>query len=141
MIIVLFGQPTSGKSTLANYVIETSSNFINIDGDNLRKIFKNKDYSREGRIRNLNKASDIALYLNSVDYDVVLSLVYPYKESRDYLNSLCDNIKWVYLTYDGERERDSYHVKDFEIPRDDENVLTLNTSKLSIQECINKMFP
>ena len=141
MIIVLFGQPTSGKSTLANYIVETSFNFINIDGDNLRKIFKNKDYSREGRIKNLNRASDIATYENSVGYDVVLSLVYPYKEARDYLNSICNDVMWVYLTYDGERERDLYHVKDFEIPGDNENALVLNTSKLSIQECINKMFP
>jgi adenylylsulfate kinase-like enzyme len=141
MIIVLFGQPTSGKSTLASYIIKTSSNFINIDGDDLRKIFKNKDYSKKGRIKNLNRASDIATYLNSADYDVVLSLIYPYKETRDYLNNLCENVKWIYLTYDGERERDSYHVEDFDIPRDEENVLTLNTSKLSIQECINKMFP
>jgi adenylylsulfate kinase-like enzyme len=141
MIIVLFGQPTSGKSTLASYIIKTSSNFINIDGDDLRKIFKNKDYSKKGRIKNLNRASDIATYLNSADYDVVLSLIYPYKETRDYLNNLCENVKWIYLTYDGERERDLYHVEDFDIPRDDENVLTLNTSKLSIQECINKMFP
>lgn len=141
MIIVLFGQPTSGKSTLANYIVKTSSNFINVDGDNLRNLFQDKDYSKEGRIKNLNRASDIAIYLNSVDYDVVLSLVYPYKEARDYLNNLCNNVKWVYLTYDGERERDSYHVKDFEVPGYNENVLVLNTSKLSIQECINKMFP
>jgi len=138
MITVLFGQPTSGKSTIAKYITENSFNFINIDGDDLRKIFKNKDYSREGRIKNLNRASDIAVYLNSLSFDITLSLVYPYQEARDYLNSLCEDVKWVYLTYDGERERDSYHVKDFDIPG--EEVLRLNTSELSVEECIDKIF-
>lgn len=131
MIIVLFGQPHSGKSTLA-----AELDFHNIDGDNLRELFSNKDYSREGRIKNLNRASDIAHYINSVEDSVVLSLVYPYKEARDYLKSLTNDILWVYLTYSGERGRENFHVKDFETP-DEEDVLSLDTSKLSIEECVN----
>lgn len=131
MIIVLFGQPHSGKSTLA-----AELDFHNIDGDSLRELFSNKDYSREGRIKNLNRASDIAHYINSVEDSVVLSLVYPYKEARDYLKSLTNDILWVYLTYSGERGRENFHVKDFEAP-DEEDVLSLDTSKLSIEECVN----
>jgi adenylylsulfate kinase-like enzyme len=130
MIIVLFGQPHSGKSTLA-----AELDFHNIDGDNLRELFSNKDYSREGRIKNLNRASDIAHYINSVEDSVVLSLVYPYKEARDYLNSLTNDVLWVYLTYSGERGRENFHVKDFDTP-DEEDVLSLDTSKLSIEECV-----
>ena len=131
MIIVLFGQPHSGKSTLA-----AELDFHNIDGDRLRELFFNKDYSREGRIKNLNRASDIAHYINSVEDSVVLSLVYPYKEARDYLKSLTSDILWVYLTYSGERGRENFHVKDFEAP-EEEDVLSLDTSKLSIEECVN----
>lgn len=132
MIIVLFGQPHSGKSTLA-----AELDFHNIDGDRLRELFSNKDYSREGRIKNLNRASDIAYYINSVEDSVVLSLVYPYKEARDYLRSLTNDVLWVYLTYSGERGRENFHVKDFEVPTEEEGVLSLDTSKLSIEECIN----
>ena len=131
MIIVLFGQPHSGKSTLA-----AELNAHNIDGDKLRELFSNKDYSREGRIKNLNRASDIAHYLNSAGEPVVLSLVYPYKEAREYLNSLTNDVLWVYLIYSGERGRENFHVKDFDTP-DEEDVLCLDTSKLSIEECIN----
>ena len=131
MIIVLFGQPHSGKSTLA-----AELNAHNIDGDKLRELFSNKDYSKEGRIKNLNRASDIAHYLNSVGEPVVLSLVYPYKEARDYLNSLTNDVLWVYLIYSGERGRENFHVKDFDTP-DEEDVLCLDTSKLSIEECVN----
>lgn len=133
MIIVLFGQPHSGKSTLAKQL-----NYKNIDGDELRELFTNKDYSREGRIKNLNRASDIAHYLNSNGENVTLSLVYPYKEARDYLNSLTKDVIWIYLYYDEERGRENFHVKDFDIPIT-ENVLSLNTSYSSIKECIKEI--
>jgi gluconate kinase len=132
MITVLFGQPNSGKSTLASEI----SAHHHIDGDTLRDIFKNRDYSKEGRIKNNNRASDIAAYLNSFGNDVVISLVYPYKETRDYLNSLCENVKWIYLEYEGERGRESFHVPDFDYPMK-ESVMQLNTSRLTIDECVD----
>jgi GTPase SAR1 family protein len=136
MIIALFGQPHSGKSTIANQFPD----HVNIDGDQLRKIFANKDYSREGRIKNLNRASDIAHYLNSVGKSVTLSLVYPYKEAREYLNSLTPDVRWVYLHYDGERGREGFHVGDFDKPGDDEQVMQLNTSTMSVEECYNTIY-
>jgi adenylylsulfate kinase-like enzyme len=136
MIIVLFGQPNSGKTTLAKMF----PTFKNIDGDELRELFSNKDYSKEGRIRNLNRASDIAHYLHRHGNNVILSLVYPYKEARDYLRSL-DNeyVIFVYLHYSGERGRENFHVKDFELDLLEENVLSLNTSHYSIEECITQI--
>jgi adenylylsulfate kinase-like enzyme len=133
MIIVLFGQAHSGKSTLAKEL-----GHYNIDGDKLRELFKNKDFSREGRMRNLNRASDIAHYVNSYSPNVTLSLMYPYKEARDYLNSLTEEVIWVYLTYEGERGREDFHAKDFEQPIE-EKVLHLDTSKISIEECVTKI--
>lgn len=136
MIIVLFGQPHCGKSTIANEILKQTSTFINIDGDKLRELFVNKDYSREGRIKNLNRASDIAHFLNSIKNNVILSLVYPYKDARDYLNSLTKDVAWIYLHYTGERGRESYHVQDFDVPTDGENVLKLDTSVLSVEKCL-----
>jgi len=103
MIIVFFGQPHSGKTTLAKELLTIGefASSVHIDGDNLRDLFQNKDYSKEGRIKNLNRASDIAVYLNTrLHSDVILSLMYPYQETRDYLNSLCTDVIWIYLTYD-----------------------------------------
>jgi adenylate kinase family enzyme len=140
MIIVLFGQPHCGKSTLAKELEMSRVLYgaVNIDGDELRKLFVNTDYSREGRLRNLNRASDIATYLNYMGDDVVLSLVYPYKEARDYLNSLCKDVHWIYLTYEGERGRENFHVKDFDVPTD-ERILHLDTSKMSPFDCVTEI--
>ena len=134
MIVVLFGQPCSGKTTLAKQF----STYRNIDGDELRELFADKDYSREGRIKNLNRASDIAHYLHRHGNNVTLSLVYPYKECRDYLNSLCEDVKWIYLVYELDRGREQFHVKDFDYPMKDE-ALYLNTEWLTEEECINEI--
>lgn len=135
MIIVLFGQPNSGKTTLAKQFTSCK----NIDGDELRELFSNKDYSRGGRIRNLNRASDIAHYLHRHGNNVTLSLVYPYKEARDYLRSLEPETKFVYLTYELGRGREQFHVEDFEYPDKDE-ALYLNTEWLTEEECIKQIY-
>ena len=136
MITVLFGQPHSGKTTLAKMLCENTS-IYNIDGDTLRDIFQNKDYSREGRIKNLNRASDIATYLHYNGNNVILSLVYPYKECRDYLNSLVSDVKWIFLYYEVDRGREQYHVKDFDYPS--HAAIFLNTEHTTEYECIDKI--
>ena len=74
MIIWLTGQPGSGKTTLANMLMKVlsdnrNSNLINLDGDDLRKINKNKDYSKEGRIKNISTAiSIVRFYVQKILY-------------------------------------------------------------------------
>jgi len=138
MIIVLFGQPASGKTTLAKKFI--AEGFHHIDGDELRDLFKNKDYSREGRVKNLNRASDIAHYLNKAkNYNVILSLVYPYEEAREYLSKLTKGVRWIYLIYEEDRGRNQFKVADFELPHMDNVDLILNTSVDSVEVCTDKI--
>lgn len=147
MVIILFGQPCSGKTTLANELqkklfIEEGKSYPIVDGDEIRDIFKNNDYSREGRLRNLQRISDIGIFL-SRQYDVtIVSAVYPYKEARDYLENTNNfNTIWVYLFYNGERGREDFWVNDFEIPiKMKDNTITINTSAYDIQQSLEKIF-
>jgi adenylylsulfate kinase-like enzyme len=145
MIIALIGQPHSGKTTLANEIqkklyIYDGCSYPIIDGDEIRRIFNNKDFSKDGRIRNLNRISDIATFLED-KYDItIVSAVYPYKEAREYFESINPNVIWVYLIYEGERGRESFHVKDFDIPDFEvRNSITINTSKNEINESAQKI--
>jgi len=147
MITVIFGQPHSGKTTLAKEVqselfLERGISTPIIDGDDIRELFKNKDFSKEGRIKNLQKISDIATFMNSKYYEVIVSAVYPIKEAREYLEELCKGqIVWVYLQYSDIRGRESFHVKDFDIPNEFEmsNLLILNTTNNGIKECVKEI--
>ena len=110
-----------------------------IDGDEIREIFKNKDYSREGRIRNLNRISDIATFLAHKYKVVIVSAVYPYNEAREYLESIYKKTTWVYLKYNGDRGREQFHVQDFELPFNKKNLLPINTSKDDIEFATQKI--
>jgi energy-coupling factor transporter ATP-binding protein EcfA2 len=143
-ITVLFGQPHSGKSTLAwelkKALIESEGiSYPIVDGDEIRAIFKNGDYSREGRIRNLQRISDIAVYLAQQHERVIVAAVYPYKEAREYLDSQIKDVKWIHLSYDGVRGRETFHVKDFDHVFYGGNTYSINTSKNGTDECCQKI--
>jgi len=142
MIILLFGQPASGKTTLANALYEeiwegSWAGAVRIDGDKWRDITKNKDYSKEGRIRNLKGAFDMALYLEKDDYVPILSFVTPYEELRSYLRENAKNLVEIHLHYTGDRGRDNNFAIDFERPIG--NYLNIDTSSESIEESLNKV--
>lgn len=143
MIILFYGQPASGKTTLADKLYKFYNNEIDykdhvrIDGDKWRDITQNKDYSKEGRIRNLKGAFDMAIYLEKEGYVPIVSFVTPYDELRQYLKDKANDLVEIYLEYSGDRGRNNNFAKDFELPTYD--CLKLNTSELSIDECLKKI--
>ena len=56
-----------------------------LDGDDLRSINKNQDYSKEGRIKNISTAISIMRFLANKQYICVVSIVAPYRFLRDEL--------------------------------------------------------
>ena len=144
MIILFYGQPASGKTTLAdqfyeNALLEKPVFFIKIDGDKWREITKNKDYSKEGRINNLKGAFNMALYLEDLGFTPVLSFVTPYRELRRYLRENAKGLVEIYLKYSGDRGRNMNFATDFEVHVDDEYSLCFDTSVKSINECTNEI--
>tara|TARA_B100000902_G_C27263905_1_gene892386 strand:+ start:340 stop:813 length:474 start_codon:yes stop_codon:yes gene_type:complete len=143
MIIWLTGQPASGKTTLANSLINQLSNekpelkIINLDGDDLRLINKNKDYSKEGRIKNISTAISIARFLANKNYICILSIVAPYRFLRDELKTEFDFLE-IYLHTTEIRGRENFFAKDYEVPID-KKTLKLDTGKLTIKECTNEI--
>ena len=124
-IIWLTGQPGSGKTTLAKGVVSNydylGKKVFHIDGDNLRDITENYDYTAEGRYKNVTNAQFIAKVLSKSGYVVVVSLVSPYKIVRGNLKNHIENYYEIYVTYDNtiERGREHYHVEDYEEPVED----------------------
>jgi adenylylsulfate kinase len=123
MIYLFTGQPGSGKTTLAKKLqmwLQTDKknwrkSVFHIDGDQLREVFPNKDYSKEGRERNIQKAFDIAKYLDNCGNDVVISLVSPYREMREQLKSEC-KVQEIYCHTKKIRGREDFFALDYEKP-------------------------
>tara|TARA_Y100001935_G_C17291170_1_gene503412 strand:+ start:1465 stop:1926 length:462 start_codon:yes stop_codon:yes gene_type:complete len=137
MIIWLTGQPGSGKTTLANSIIKEiklNSNdikIINIDGDDLRSISKNKDYSKQGRIKNISNAISIIRFLSNKGFICIVSIVAPYRFLRDELKSDFPFLE-VYLHTSEIRGREMFFAKDYEKPIGEH--IAIDTGRLTIEE-------
>jgi len=148
MIYLFFGQPCSGKTTLAKKLLFhlPTLQTIHIDGDEFRQFTGNKGYDKESRISNVKSAFDMAIFLHLKGFNVVLSFVTPYIVSRYYLLDKCPDTKFIFLEYNStksKRGREKYHVMDFESPSFEElinkNYISLNTSKLTENQCLQKL--
>lgn len=139
MIIWFTGQPGSGKTTLAKELINKINllTYILIDGDEIRDIFNNKDYSRDGRIKNIELVQNVSLFLEFKGYVPVVSLVSPYREIRENLKSRT-NVLEIYIHSSEIRGRESFFVKDYEEPL--KNFIEIDTTNKSIEECTNEIF-
>jgi hypothetical protein len=64
-----------------------------------------------------------------------MSFVSPFEELRQYLRNKTTLIE-IYLEYNEDRGRNNYFAKSFDDPQD---CLRINTSELSIDECLIKI--
>jgi len=132
MIYLLTGQPGAGKTTigklLVDYFKDKDKNIIQIDGDELRCIFPNVDYSEIGRRKNIEKAHDIAYFLDQKGFDVVISLISPYRDLRDLLKFKTSVIE-IYVYTTEIRGREEYFVENYEPPITD--FLDIDTTNIS----------
>ena len=148
MIYNFIGQPHSGKTTLARH-LRTALEIRNqlrviymIDGDKLRDLFKNKDYSEAGRRKNIERAYSIARYLQDLNpfNDVIISVVSPFLDLREELKEATD-VTEIFVHTTNIRGRENFHVLDFEKPIT--NYIDLDTTDVdeltSMNELFNKM--
>ena len=138
MIYWFTGQPGAGKTVLATALKQEMDNTFHIDGDDLRAIFDNKDYSETGRRKNIELAQQLAHFLFNKGNNVVVSLVSPYKDQREEFKiKLGDSIKEFYVHTTEIRGRENFHVENYQQPT--ENYLDIDTTNISVEECLEKI--
>ena len=121
MIYWFTGQPGHGKTVLAAAFKEyLNDDCFHIDGDDIREIFNNKDYSEAGRRKNIELAQHLAHFLHKKGQNVVVSLVSPYKDQRDdFKGKLGKGILEYYVHTTNIRGREDFHVSNYEAPTED----------------------
>ena len=140
MIYWFTGQPGHGKTTLALALIEDlraqGIEPFHVDGDDLRALTANADYSRAGREANIRRAQTIAHYLQNQGCTVVVSLVAPYRDIREELKARAD-VTEVYVHTTEQRGREEKHAKDYEAPL--ANFIEINTTGRSEAESLQEL--
>lgn len=134
-IIWLTGQPGSGKTAIAKEIIKDKPEWFHIDGDDIRDIFDNKDYSMDGRLKNIKLAQSISEYLYNKGKCVVVSLVSPYREIReDFKKKIGDDLIEIYLHTSEDRGKNNFYVKNYEKPND--NYIDFDTTDKTVEESV-----
>ena len=137
MIYWFTGQPGHGKTTLALALIEhlraQGVEPFHVDGDDLRALTSNADYSRGGREANIRRAQTIAHYLHNQGRTVVVSLVAPYRAIREELKAATE-VTEVYVHTTEARGREEKHAKDYEAPV--ANFIDIDTTQNSVKESL-----
>ena len=122
MIYWFTGQPAHGKTVLARYLhSHLKMKPFMIDGDDLRELTTNKDYSINGRVNNVNTAQKIAHYLHNQGKDVIVALVAPYVDQREDFKKLIgtENMVEFYVHTSEPRERDHFKAIAYTPPTSD----------------------
>jgi adenylylsulfate kinase-like enzyme len=125
MIYWFTGQPGAGKTVQGNKLKEFlqtekrnwRKDVFHIDGDNLRELTLNKDYTEKGRIENIKNAQLLAYFLQANGCDVVVSLVSPYRKMREEFKAICgEHIVEIYVHTNRKRNREQFKVDGYESP-------------------------
>lgn len=128
MIYWLTGQPGSGKTVIGRKMKEYFDDSFHIDGDDLRELFSNKDYSIKGRVENVGTAQRIAHYLHNQGKTVIVSLVSPYIDQREEFKALMgENLVEIYVHTEDKRGRENYFAKAYIAPK--KNFIDIDTTK------------
>jgi len=96
-----------------------------------------KDYSKEGRVKNISTAISIMRFLANKNYICVVSIVAPYRFLRDELKTEFNFLE-IYLFTSEKRGRENFFAQDYEEPIDSKH-LRLDTGKLTIKECTDEI--
>ncbi|MCX6722004.1 MAG: adenylyl-sulfate kinase [Candidatus Staskawiczbacteria bacterium] len=152
-IFWLTGLPCAGKTTIAKELAKNIHAEI-LDGDDIRKIIKNTDFSFEGRRTHMNSVAEFASILSKYNH-VVVALVSPLKEVREEIKERYSNLTeiYVYADIDTCKKRDvkgmyklamEGKIKNFTGVDDiyeepGTRTTVVDTTKMNPQECVKKI--
>jgi adenylylsulfate kinase-like enzyme len=125
------GQAGAGKTVLANILKEKlESTFkesgilrkvIVIDGDDIRALYSNNDYSLDGRKNNVDFVQKLCVFLANNDIIPIVCMVSPFALQRRFFCEEMNGIE-IFVHCNEIRGREHFHVDYYEMPQIDNKV-------------------
>jgi adenylylsulfate kinase-like enzyme len=140
MIYWFTGQPGAGKTTLAlalkKELAARGRVTVHLDGDLLRIVTANQDFSTAGRMKNIRAAQALAEKIHADGAWVVAAFVSPFRDLREEFKRRAEVFE-IYVHTTEERGRESFFAENFEPPL--ENFLDVDTTGVSVDECVRRI--
>ena len=126
------GQPGAGKTTLAlrlrdrlQSLLDYDKKIVILDGDEIRELFNNQDYSIEGRIKNVEMVQNCCKFLVKNDIVPIVCMVSPFAKQRSEIVKELDGVE-IFVECIEERGREQFHVDYYEQPNYTNNYQSIN---------------
>jgi adenylylsulfate kinase len=101
-VIWITGLPAAGKTTIGEALADTlrkaGQKVEHLDGDRLRKLSPGTGFSREERDMHIHRTGDLAATLEKKGVTVVVSVISPYRQAREFVRDRCKQFIEVYLS-------------------------------------------
>ncbi|HRO75821.1 MAG TPA: adenylyl-sulfate kinase [Crocinitomicaceae bacterium] len=135
-VIWLTGQPGAGKTSIgckiqAYMQAHEGKKAILLDGDDIRLLFENSDYSVSGRRKNIEFVQKMVDFLVRNEIIPIVCLVSPFKDLREETKRNYKTLE-LYLNCTEIRGREHFHVDYYEPPTT--NFISLDTTEKTEEE-------
>jgi adenylylsulfate kinase-like enzyme len=140
MIYWFTGQPGAGKTTLALALKKELAGrghvTVHLDGDLLRIVTANQDFSTAGRMKNIRAAQALAAKIHEDGAWVVAAFVSPFRALREEFKQRPEVLE-IYVHTTEKRGREKYFAETYEAPL--ENFLDIDTTSAGVEECVQRI--
>jgi adenylylsulfate kinase-like enzyme len=113
--------------------------FVIIDGDDIRELYKNTDYSVEGRKANVDFVQKMCLFLKKNNIVPIVCMVSPFAEQRRAFLEEENGIE-IYVHCNEIRGRENYHIDYYEKPVNYENSVEIDTTNKSVEQSFEELW-
>ena len=140
MIYWFTGQPGAGKTTLALALKKELSArghvTVHLDGDLLRIVTANQDFSTAGRMKNIPAAQALAAKIHEDGAWGGAAFVSPFRVLREEFKQRPEGLE-LYVHTSERRGREKFFAEAYEPPL--ENFLDIDTTKAGVDDCVQRI--
>lgn len=125
------------KNIWSSYI--PNKKFVIIDGDDIRELYHNTDYSLDGRKKNVDFVQKLCLFLIKNGITPIVSMVSPFLEQRTKFIEEHNGVQ-IYVYCNEIRGREQYHVDYYEPASKDSKAIIIDTTNKTVSQSFKSIW-